>query len=164
MSILSYTFNYETWWCYSFLFQLSGESFTLWSCKKLTALCRVKIYIYFSHVFIIFLFTFLLVTFILVCCSQRWDNILRCNLLFGFIGHFGLLKDVNIYIISLSLSNTHTHSLLKFLNIESRYSLSHVHVKCNIFGLIGHIWPPKTRIESICLSTLPARPLLLRSD
>ena len=33
---------------------------------------------------------FYLVTFVLVCCSQRRENMLRCNLLFG------LLKDVNI--------------------------------------------------------------------
>ena len=39
------------------------------------------------------------------------------------------------------------HLLVKFLNIETCYSLSHV--KYNIFGLRGHIWPPKMIIESI---------------
>ena len=34
--------------------------------------------------------TLYLVVFIFVCCSQRWDKILRCNFLFGLIGHFGL--------------------------------------------------------------------------
>ena len=29
-------------------------------------------------------------------CSQRRDNILRCNLEFGHIGHFGLLKGIKI--------------------------------------------------------------------
>ena len=33
---------------------------------------------------------------ILVCYSQRWKNIVKCNLLFDLIGHFGILKDVNI--------------------------------------------------------------------
>ena len=36
-----------------------------------------------------------LVVFILAC-SQRWDNSLRCSLLFGFMNHFVLFKDVNI--------------------------------------------------------------------
>ena len=38
------------------------------------------------------------------------------------------------------------HSLVKFLNIESRYSLSHVSREIYIFGLIDHIRPPKTII------------------
>ena len=33
--------------------------------------------------------------FILVC-SQRWENIVRFNLLFGLVRHFGLLENVNI--------------------------------------------------------------------
>ena len=44
------------------------------------------------------------------------------------------------------------YSLVKFLNMGSRYSLSHVSHKCNIFCLIGHIWPPKKIIESLSLS------------
>ena len=44
---------------------------------------------FFSH------FYFYLVTFILVR-SQRQDTILRCNLLFGPVGQFGLLKYINI--------------------------------------------------------------------
>ena len=47
------------------------------------------------------------VTYILLCCSQRrWDNILRCNRLFGIIGHFGLLKDVNISFFLSSCTST----------------------------------------------------------
>ena len=44
----------------------------------------------------LFLCTLYLVIFILICSSQRRDNILRFNLLFGVIGHFVLLKDVNV--------------------------------------------------------------------
>ena len=31
---------------------------------------------------------------ILGCWTQRWDNIVNCNILFGLIDHFGLLKDI----------------------------------------------------------------------
>ena len=41
------------------------------------------------------LFTSLLDTLLLVS-SQRQYNILTCNLLFGLIVHFGILKDANI--------------------------------------------------------------------
>ena len=57
----------------------------------------------------------------------------------------------------MNFSNNHNvhsrlqHSLVKFVNIENRYSLSHVSREMNIFGLIGHIWHPKTTIESLCL-------------
>ena len=45
------------------------------------------------------------------------------------------------------------HSLVKLLNIESHFTHFHMyHVICNMFDLIGHIWPPKTIIESIYLS------------
>ena len=44
------------------------------------------------------------------------------------------------------------HSLVKFLNIKSCLLYCNIHVKCNIFCLIGHIWSPKTIIESIYLS------------
>ena len=59
--------------------------------------------------------------------SQRWENILICNLLFGFIGHFDLLKDIcTIYIyiyisfflsffLSLSFSFFFTFSLPLFI-------------------------------------------------
>lgn len=55
-------------------------------------------------VLILFLFMFL-PSYVYFCfSSQRWGNILRCNLFFGFIGHFGLLKEIMIY-ISFFLSN-----------------------------------------------------------
>ena len=38
---------------------------------------------------------FFFTTFSLVC-SQRLENSLKCNLLFGLISHFGLLKDVDV--------------------------------------------------------------------
>ena len=39
-------------------------------------------------------------------------------------------------------------------NVHSQFAtlIGKVHVKCNIVGLIGHIWPLKTIIESIYLS------------
>ena len=40
----------------------------------------------------LFLFTLFAKLHLLWFCSQRPDNILRCNLWFGLIGHFGLLK------------------------------------------------------------------------
>ena len=49
------------------------------------------------------------------------------------------------------------HSLVKFLNIETCYSRCTYHMKCNIFGPIGHLWPAKTIIESIYLSLIYLR-------
>ena len=40
---------------------------------------------------LLLLFTFLLSYIILFCHSQRQDDVLRCNLLFGLLGRFGLL-------------------------------------------------------------------------
>ena len=34
--------------------------------------------------------------FILICCSQRRDNILSCNLLFGLVAHFVLVNNVDM--------------------------------------------------------------------
>ena len=59
--------------------------------------------ILYSCLTISFFYSF--VAFILVCCSQREDNILRCNLLFGFGGYSDLLKDINIpFFLSFSIS------------------------------------------------------------
>ena len=44
------------------------------------------------------------------------------------------------------------HSLVMFLEHRVTTHFHMYHVKYNIFGLIGHIWPPKTIIESIYLS------------
>ena len=43
-------------------------------------------------------------------------------------------------------------SLVKFLNIESRYSFSHVSREMYIFGFTGRNWPPKMIIDWISLS------------
>ena len=54
-----------------------------------------------SHV--LFYLVFFLITFILIC-SWWWDNILKCNLWFGLVGQFGLLKICSdIFIFSFSL-------------------------------------------------------------
>ena len=34
--------------------------------------------------------------FILVSCSQKQQNIVRCNILFGVIGQSGFVQDINI--------------------------------------------------------------------
>ena len=36
-------------------------------------------------------------SYIYIGCLQRQENILRCNLLFGLIGHFGISKYINTY-------------------------------------------------------------------
>ena len=53
----------------------------------------------FKEVDIAFFFSFysyFFLTMFILICFQRWDNILRCNLLIGLVHHFGLLKEVNI--------------------------------------------------------------------
>ena len=44
-----------------------------------------------------------LAIFMLVCCSQSWDNILRCNLSFGLMVHFFLSKNVPTLLRNISL-------------------------------------------------------------
>ena len=60
---------------------------------------------------------YFLVIFILVDYSERWDNILRCNLLFELIGCFGPLNDI---ITAFSLS------VIAFLLIPTSPTQRHV--------------------------------------
>ena len=63
--------------------------------------------------------TICLVAFILFFCSHRWENIVRySNLLFGLIGPFDLLKDVNIaFFFSFQLWISDVHSKAMGLNV-----------------------------------------------
>mgnify|MGYP007069650549 CR=1 FL=1 len=63
---------------------LTWESYMCRKPDSLVSFYLIYFYIY-GVIFILFWFV-----------SQRRDNTSRFNLLFGLIGHFGLLKDVNI--------------------------------------------------------------------
>ena len=52
--------------------------------------------------------------FILVCFSQRRDNMLRCVIAFGITGHFGLLNTFNIFFFL-------SHTFLDFLQKQVQH-------------------------------------------
>ena len=103
--------------------------------------------------------------------SQRINNqVFRCYMKMTQIGPIGgiillPLRIINSLSLSLShifdhafhISSTKPNPCTNFShndNVHSQFAtlIGKVHVKCNIVGLIGHIWPLKTIIESIYLS------------
>ena len=57
-------------------------------------------------------------------CSQRWDNILRCNLFFDLIGHLGLSKDITIsFFLSSFYEFSHAWIFLVPISWHSSFSL-----------------------------------------
>ena len=84
-------------------------------------------------------------------CSQRWDNILRCNLLFGLIAHLVLLKDVN-FSFFLSLSSLSERKTL-FFSTLSNHRMNGLSHKLHLHVLYGDLLFSKN-IPSMGISCL----------